>query len=47
MARRVNQRVAQPTTPRDYATVARFFADLELVPPGVAEPVNPVETLVA
>ena len=35
MARRVNQRVAQPTTPRDYATVARFFADLELVAPGV------------
>ncbi len=35
MARRVNQHVAQPTTPRDYATVARFFADLELVPPGV------------
>ena len=35
MARRVNQRVAQPTTPRDYATVARYFADLELVPPGV------------
>jgi hypothetical protein len=35
MARRVNQHVAQPTTPRDYATVARFFAGLELVPPGV------------
>jgi O-methyltransferase involved in polyketide biosynthesis len=35
MARRVNQRVAQPATPRDYATVARFFAGLELVPPGV------------
>jgi hypothetical protein len=35
MARRVNQHVAQPATPRDYATVARFFADVELVPPGV------------
>jgi hypothetical protein len=35
MARRVNQHVAQPATPRDYATVARFFTDLELVPPGV------------
>jgi hypothetical protein len=35
MARRVNQRVAQPTTPRDSATVARLFADLELVAPGV------------
>jgi hypothetical protein len=35
MARRVNQHVAHPTTPRDCATVARFFADLELVPPGV------------
>ena len=35
MARRVNQHVAQPATPRDYPTVARFFADLELVPPGV------------
>ena len=35
MARRVSQRVAQPATPRDYATVARFFAGLEPVPPGV------------
>jgi hypothetical protein len=35
MARRVNQHVAQPTTPRDYATVAQFFTDLALVPPGV------------
>jgi trans-aconitate methyltransferase len=35
MTRRVNEHVAQPATPRDYATVARFFADLELVPPGV------------
>ncbi len=35
MARRVNQHVAQPTTPRDYVTVMRFFGDLKLVPPGV------------
>ena len=35
MTRRVNQHVAQPATPRDYATVARFFAGLEMVPPGV------------
>jgi hypothetical protein len=27
-----------PPPPRDYATVARFFADLELVPPGVVRP---------
>ncbi|MBO0816340.1 MAG: SAM-dependent methyltransferase, partial [Actinobacteria bacterium] len=35
MARRVNQHVAKPTTPRDYATVSRFFGTLELVPPGL------------
>ncbi len=35
MARRVNQHVARPTTPRDYATVSGFFDDLELVPPGI------------
>jgi hypothetical protein len=35
MARRVNQRVAQAATPRDYAAVSRFFGGLELVQPGV------------
>jgi hypothetical protein len=35
MARRVNRAVARPTTPRDYATVARFFVGLDLVPPGI------------
>jgi SAM-dependent methyltransferase len=35
MARRVNERVAKPTTPRDYAAVRRFFGDLELVSPGL------------
>jgi hypothetical protein len=35
MARRVNQHVARPTTPRDYATVSGFFDGLELVPPGI------------
>ena len=35
MARRVNQHVAKPATPRDHATVRRFFGDLELVPPGL------------
>ncbi len=35
MARRVNQHVAQPATPRDHVTVMRFFGGLELVPPGV------------
>jgi trans-aconitate methyltransferase len=35
MARRVNQHVARPTTPRDHATVSGFFGGLELVPPGV------------
>ena len=29
------RRVAQPVTPREYATVARLFAGLEPVPPGV------------
>ena len=35
MARRVNQHVAKPTTPRDHATVSRFFGSLELAPPGL------------
>ena len=35
MARRVNQRMAQRATPRDHAAVSRFFADLQLVTPGV------------
>jgi hypothetical protein len=35
MARRMNQQVNQRATPRDHATVARFFEGLELVPPGV------------
>ena len=35
MARRVNQHVAKPTTPRDHATVRRLFGDLELVSPGL------------
>jgi hypothetical protein len=35
MARRMNQRTAQPATPRDHATVARFFSGLRLLPPGV------------
>jgi S-adenosyl methyltransferase len=35
MARRMNQRVAQRATPRDHATVARFFDGLELMPPGL------------
>jgi hypothetical protein len=35
MARRVNQHVARPTTPRDHETVASFFGGLDLVPPGV------------
>ena len=35
MARRVNQHVAKPATPRDHATVSRLFGDLEIVPPGL------------
>jgi len=35
MAHRMNQRVGQRATPRDHASVERFFAGLELVPPGV------------
>jgi hypothetical protein len=35
MAKRMNQRVGQRATPRDLATVTRFFGELELVPPGV------------
>jgi len=35
MARRVNRHTSRPTTPRDRAAVARFFAGLDLVPPGV------------
>ena len=35
MARRINQRVARPATPRDYPSVLRFFAGLDLVVPGV------------
>jgi hypothetical protein len=35
MARRVNQHVVKPATPRDHATVRRLFGDLELVPPGL------------
>ena len=35
MAQRMNQRVSQQATPRDRATVTRFFGELELVPPGV------------
>jgi SAM-dependent methyltransferase len=35
MARRVNQHVATPTTPRDHTAVRRFFGDLELVSPGL------------
>jgi hypothetical protein len=36
MAHRMNQQVAQRATPRDRATVTRFFGELDLVPPGVA-----------
>jgi S-adenosyl methyltransferase len=35
MVRRVNQHVAQPVTHRDHATIARLFAGLEILPPGV------------
>jgi hypothetical protein len=35
MARRMNEHVTQSVTLRDHAAVARFFAGLELVPPGV------------
>lgn len=35
MTRRMSQHVAQRATPRDRATVARLFAGLELVPPGL------------
>jgi hypothetical protein len=35
MTRRVNQNVARRATPRDRATIARFFAGLHLVPPGL------------
>lgn len=35
MARRVNQHVAKPTTPRDHAAVRRFFGDMDLVSPGL------------
>ncbi len=35
MAKRMNRRVGQRATPRDLATVTRFFGELELVPPGV------------
>jgi S-adenosyl methyltransferase len=35
MTRRVNRHVARRATPRDHATVARFFTGLELVPPGL------------
>jgi hypothetical protein len=35
MASRMNQHITQRATPRDFATVTRFFGELELVPPGV------------
>lgn len=35
MTRRVNQHVAHAATPRDHASVARFFGGLDVVPPGV------------
>ncbi len=35
MARRVNKHTSRPAAPRDHATVASFFAGLDLVPPGV------------
>jgi hypothetical protein len=35
MNRRVNRRVNRPVTLRDQATVARLFAGLDLVPPGL------------
>jgi hypothetical protein len=35
MTNRMNQHVAQRATPRDRATVTRFFGELVLVPPGV------------
>jgi S-adenosyl methyltransferase len=35
MTRRMNQHVARPVTPRDHATVERFFAGLDLLPPGL------------
>jgi S-adenosyl methyltransferase len=35
MARRMNEHVTQAVTLRDQATVSRFFAGLQLVPPGV------------
>lgn len=35
MTRRMNQRTAQPATPRDRGAVTRFFGGLGLVPPGV------------
>lgn len=35
MARRVNQHVTKPATPRDHAAVRRLFGDLELLSPGL------------
>jgi S-adenosyl methyltransferase len=35
MTRRINRHTARPATPRDNPAVRRFFAGLELVPPGL------------
>jgi hypothetical protein len=50
MTRRVNEHLARPATPRDHVTVTRFFAGLDLVPPGLVRvpqwrPDSPEEAL--